>query len=271
MNLAAFGLVLTVLLFFAILSMIETGRRIGRKRFQSEGEAAGKGFTAVEGAIFGLLGLVLAFSFSGALTRFDARRQLVIKEANDIGTAWLRIDLLPADAQAPMREQFRRYLDARLEAYANASDIESVRTALERAAAVQKEIWALAIRSGMPAGGADHGGGGAPSASGPQAQILLLPALNTMFDTGTSQQEAVRFHPPLIIFIMLGSLILACALFAGYDMGCRKNLNLLHSIGFAIVLSVTVYVIVDVEYPRLGYIRMSDSDEVLRQIREAMN
>lgn len=270
MNLAAFGLALTVLLFLGILGMIETGRRIGRKRFQSEGEAAGKGFTAVEGAIFGLLGLVLAFSFSGALTRFDARRQLVIKEANDIGTAWLRIDLLPADVQAPMREQFRKYLDARLEAYSQASDLDSVRQSLARASAVQKEIWALAIGSGKPADGPD-GGGAAPPAAGPRAQMLLLPSLNAMFDTGTTQQEAVRFHPPAIIFFMLGSLILACALFAGYDMGGRKNLNLLHSVGFAIVLSVTVYVIIDVEYPRLGFIRMSDSDEVLRQIREGMN
>ena len=270
MNLAFLGILFTVLLFLSILGMIETGRRIGRKRFESEGESAGKGFTAVEGAIFGLLGLVLAFSFSGALTRFDARRQLVIKEANDIGTAWMRIDLLPPDVQAPMRELFRKYLDARLEAYSNASHREMVKSALERAAGIQKEIWALAVESRRPGGGAEAAGGGS-LVSGMQAQMLLLPALNAMFDTGTSQQETVRFHPPTIIFIMLGSLILACALFAGYDMGGRRNVNLLHSVGFALVLSVTMYVIIDVEYPRLGFIRMSDSDDVLRNIRKGMD
>jgi hypothetical protein len=71
---------------------------IAHGQLTEEGETASKGLGAIEGAIFGLLGLILAFSFSGALTRFDARRHLVIEEANDIGTAWLRVALLPADA-----------------------------------------------------------------------------------------------------------------------------------------------------------------------------
>jgi hypothetical protein len=71
---------------------------IAHGQLTEEGETASKGLGAIEGAIFGLLGLILAFSFSGALTRFDARRHLVVEEANDIGTAWLRVALLPADA-----------------------------------------------------------------------------------------------------------------------------------------------------------------------------
>ena len=70
--------------------LIEIGRRIGVRQIREEEESASKGLGAIEGAIFGLLGLILAFSFSGALTRFDARRHLVVEEANDIGTAWLR-------------------------------------------------------------------------------------------------------------------------------------------------------------------------------------
>ena len=53
----------------------------------------------IEGAVFALLGLLLAFTFSGAATRFEGRRHLIVEEANDIGTAYLRVDLLPADAQ----------------------------------------------------------------------------------------------------------------------------------------------------------------------------
>lgn len=238
--------------------MIETGRRIGFRRHQAEGELAAKGFGAVEGAIFGLLGLILAFSFSGGLGRFDMRRQLVIKEANDIGTAWLRVDLLPAEVQPPMRDLFRRYLDARIEVYRSVPDMEAVRAAIARSSVVQKEIWALALPS------AGQSGPGLP-------QMLLLPALNAMFDTATSQQEMARLHPPSIIFVMLGALILACALFAGYDMGGKPRLNLLHSVAFALVLSVTVYVIIDIEYPRIGFIRMTDSDTLFVQLRQSMN
>jgi hypothetical protein len=105
------GTIFAVALSAGVLVLLEIGRRIGVCQLAEEGETASKGLGAIEGAIFGLLGLILAFSFSGALTRFDARRHLVVEEANDIGTAWLRVALLPADAQPPMRDLFRRYLD----------------------------------------------------------------------------------------------------------------------------------------------------------------
>jgi hypothetical protein len=257
MNVILLGAIFAVMLFASILALIETGRRVGRRRLAAEGETAAKGFAAVEGAIFGLLGLILAFSFSGALTRFDARRQLVVEEANDIGTAWLRVDLLPAASQPAMRDLFRRYLDSRIAAYRKLPDIDAARAELGQSAKFQKEIWALAVAASQSAGTA-------------QAPMLLLPALNAMFDITTTQTETTRVHPPLIIFAMLGVLTLACSLFAGYDMASRPSLNLLHSVAFALVMSVTVYVIIDIEYPRLGMIRMSDSDEVLAELRQAM-
>jgi hypothetical protein len=70
-----------------------------------------------------------------------------------------------------------------------------------------------------------------------------------------ARAEAFRIHSPPVIFYMLGALTLSCALFAGYEMALRKRRNLLHSISFAVVLAVTVYVIVDLEYPRAGLIQ----------------
>src|SRR5512135_1014613 len=99
------------------LLLVEVGRRIGIRRMAKDGEGARAGAGAVEGAVFGLLGLLIAFTFTGAAARFDARRNLVTEEANDIGTAWLRLDLLPAGEQPALRESFRRYLDTRLEVY----------------------------------------------------------------------------------------------------------------------------------------------------------
>ena len=237
--------------------LLEVGRRIGARRLAKEGEAAAKGFGAIEGAVFALLGLILAFSFSGALTRFDARRHLVVAEANNIGTAFLRIDLLPVDAQAPMRDLFRRYLDSRIETYRKLPDMEAVKAELARSVKLQSEIWSLAVSSSQKL----------PT---PQATMLLLPALNAMIDITTTRTEAARLHSPPIIWVMLGALTFACALFAGYDMASRKHLNLLHSAAFAVVLAVTVYVIIDLEYPRIGLIQMSDSDQVLVDLRESM-
>jgi hypothetical protein len=108
-NVILAGTIFAVALSACVLVLLAIGRRIGVRQLAEEGETASKGLSAIEGAIYGLLGLILAFSFSGALTRFDARRHLVVEEANDIGTAWLRVALLPAGAQPPMRDLFRRY------------------------------------------------------------------------------------------------------------------------------------------------------------------
>jgi hypothetical protein len=257
MNPVFFGAVFALLLATGIVVLLEVGRRIGARRLAKEGEAAAKGFGAIEGAVFALLGLILAFSFSGALTRFDARRHLVVAEANNIGTAFLRIDLLPVDAQAPMRDLFCRYLDSRIETYRKLPDMEAVKAELARSVKLQSEIWSLAVSSSQKL----------PT---PQAMMLLLPALNAMIDITTTRTEAARLHSPPIIWVMLGALTFACALFAGYDMASRKHLNLLHSAAFAVVLAVTVYVIIDLEYPRIGLIQMSDSDQVLVDLRESM-
>ena len=257
MNPVFFGAIFALLLATGIIVLLEFGRRIGARRLAEEGETAAKGFGAIESAVFALLGLILAFSFSGALARFDARRHLVVAEANDIGTAFLRIDLLPTDAQAPMRDLFRRYLDSRIETYRKLPDMEAAQTELARSLKLQSEIWSLAVSSSQ-------------KSTTPQAMMVLLPALNAMIDITTTRTEAAILHSPPIIWVMLGTLTFACALFAGYDMAGRKHLNLLHSAAFAVVLAVTVYVIIDLEYPRIGLIQMSDSDRVLLQLRESM-
>lgn len=258
MNFTLLGFLVTAALLVGILLAIGIGRRIGLRRFREEGEDMSKGFGAVVGAIFGLMGLVLAFTFSGALTRFDDRRHLVVEEANHIGTAWLRIELLSADAQPAMRELFRRYLDSRFAVYQNMADRAATEAALARSAAVQGEIWELAVKSSQQSGSN-------------AAPMLLLPALNAMFDITTTRAAALRLHPPTTIYGMLGVLALACSLFAGYEMGGRPRLNWLHASAYALVLTVTVYVILDIEYPRLGLIQMGDSDQVLIDLRRAMD
>jgi len=92
------GLMFAGGLYFGMILLLELGRRLGRLRQRKDEEAARAGLGAVEGAVFALLGLLIAFTFSGAALRFDARRQLIVQEANAIGTAWLRLSLLPAKA-----------------------------------------------------------------------------------------------------------------------------------------------------------------------------
>ena len=109
-------------LLLATLVLLEAGRRIGAARIAADPDGAAAGVSAVEAAVFALLGLLIAFTFSGAAQRFDARRQLIIEEANAIRTAWLRLDVLSRDEQPPMRQLLREYIDSRVETYQKLPD-----------------------------------------------------------------------------------------------------------------------------------------------------
>src|SRR6187549_45273 len=93
------AMLLTVALFVGMLVCLEAGRRIGIARLAGNPDGLAKGSSAAEGAVFALLGLLLAFTFSGAASRFEDRRWFINDEANAIGTAYLRLDLLPEEAQ----------------------------------------------------------------------------------------------------------------------------------------------------------------------------
>src|SRR6186997_1772868 len=101
-----------VAMFVGMLGFAEVGRRIARSRASRDPDGAWQGTGIVDGAMFGLFGLVIAFTFSGAASRLDARRNLIVEEVNAIGTAYLRLDVLPAETQPGLRESFRRYLDS---------------------------------------------------------------------------------------------------------------------------------------------------------------
>jgi hypothetical protein len=127
-------------LFVGMLLLLETGRRLGLQWLAQEAEAARAGFGVVEGAVFALMGLLIAFTFSGAASRFDARPQLVVEEVNAIGTAYLRLDLLPASTQPALRDSFRHYMEARLDTYQELPDIVAAQQALANATKLQEQI-----------------------------------------------------------------------------------------------------------------------------------
>jgi hypothetical protein len=242
-------------LFLGMLAFQELGRRIGQKRLARDRERLGAG--AVEGAVFGLLGLLVAFTFSGAASRFDDRRHLVTEEANAIGTAWLRLDLLPANAQPALRDLFRQYLDSRLEAYRRLPDINAARAQLARSETLQRTIWSQAVAAGQTSGTT-------------AASMLLLPSLNAMIDITTTRTMAAEIHPPPVLFVMLALVSWIAALLAGYGMAASATRSWIHILAFAAVTATTVYVIVDLEYPRLGLIRVDAVDHVLADLRRSM-
>ena len=257
MTVATSILAFAVALFLGMLLLLEVGRRIGIRRQAHDTEGARAGLGAIEGAIFALLGLLIAFTFSGAAARFDTRRQLIVEETNAIGTAYLRLDLLPAASQPALREGFRQYVDSRLSVYAKLPDIEAAKAELARSNELQSGLWKRAVAA-------------CRESESPAAGMLLLPAMNQMIDITTTRTTAAQMHPPLAIFGMLGALALAGALLAGYGMAGGKSRSWIHIVAFAAIMALTVFVILDIEYPRLGLIRVDAFDQALIDLRASM-
>src|SRR5262245_26850286 len=92
-------------LFLASLALLAVGRRVGERRLEADPAGGSAGHAAVEAAVFGLLGLLLAFTFSGAMQRFDERRQLIGEEARAIATAYWQADLLTPAARPKLRDR----------------------------------------------------------------------------------------------------------------------------------------------------------------------
>lgn len=250
------ALVLFLGLLAGILISLEVGYRIGRHGSKRNPERGFEGVGAMEAAIFSLLGLLLAFSFSGATSRFDTRRQLIVQEANAIATAYQRLDLEPAD-QPELRRLFRDYLDARLQGFQQILDRPRADDQFARAARFEKEIWTRALAAGR----AD------PSQN---VNRLLLPALNQMSDVANQRAVALETYMPEVVFWLLVGVVLMSGVLAGHAMARRPRRSLLHMLLFSAIISLTITVMFDFNYPRYGLIRIDAADKVFLQLRESM-
>jgi hypothetical protein len=239
-----------------LLLCIEIGFRLGRwhrARFPTVNLVV---TTTMEASVFGLMGLLVAFSFSGAGSRFDTRRSLVATEANAIGTAYLRLDLLPPAKQPQLRNDFREYVRSRLLVSQTASDTNAMNAALAKSRLIQMRIWietAEALKD-----------------IGPAERTLLVSALNEMIDVTTTRSLAALSHPPVAVFIMLGLTVVASSALAGYSMALSGSRNWVFVLAFACIVGTAMYVILDYENPRIGLVRIDRFDAVLAQTLEQM-
>lgn len=256
-HVGALAIIAAIALFGGMLAFQELGWRYGRRANVAAEHAKREGAGLMDNAVFGLLGLLIGFTFNGATSRFDQRRLLVGKEVNAIGTAWQRIDALPSHLQDSVRVPFRRYVDALLASY-NAKTLSADLLRDPPAVAkAQDETWTNAVRACV-------------TKEGEVARMLLLPGLNEMFGAVEEERFARRVHPPMVIFVMLSLTALAAALLAGFAIAASDNRDWIHRVGVAAVISLAVYIIFETEFPRLGLIRVGHADQALVDLRATM-
>lgn len=232
-----------ILLFLAVLVPLLLAAGLGirwsiwlRENVDQETRS---GLSTIYGALLGMLGLILGFTFAMALSRYDSRRQLVVDEANAIGTTWLRSAMVPQPYRDFTAKLLRAYVDARLEFYAAGLDEQRLRVALQESAQLQTSLWRAAISAARDQP--------TPITS------LFVQSLNEMIDLDAKRLEALENRIPPSVWIVLTTISVLASLLTGSVYPRRMSVVPL----VPIVLAAVMTLIADLDSSRGGLILVS--------------
>jgi hypothetical protein len=223
---------------------LEVGFRRGYRRRAAEPDAhLTSQVGAIQGAILGLLGLLLAFSFAAAATRFLERQDLIVAEANAIGTAALRAELLAEPYRSELRSALQRYTERRIEV------AKSFAVAIDPAVLVEVEqrhgeIW-RAAREGVLAQ--------------PSLTLAVLVPVNEVIDLHATRVAAARKHLPLPVLGLLFACSALAIAIAGYGCGVDDRRRSPLSIGLTLLITVALWITIDLDHPRVGMMQVDDA------------
>jgi membrane-bound inhibitor of C-type lysozyme len=235
---------LVAALFAAMLLIHEGGYRVGRRAAARAAAGTTSQVNVVAAATLALLALLVSFSLNMAVTRYDARRQLVVTEATAISRAHLRARLLPSPEGPELARQVRRYVDLRLASVARLSNREAAGAALRNAEALQAEMLAAATRL-------------ARKEPRPAPVEPLIQALKEIIDVHERRVSAFESFVPDAVLYLVGLAALGGAIVMGYGCGVHGRRNGLATTVYAVLICLAILVIVDLDRPEHGLIRVS--------------
>jgi hypothetical protein len=242
--------VLAIILFVFLILAYLLGHRLRRRRQKEDRPLSN--MSTINGMLLGLLGLMLAFSFSMSNERFDTRRTLIIEEANNIGTVVLRTDIFPDSLRGVLRAALRQYLDERIAFYEVGMDIERAAQHYLRADSISGRVWTLVARY-------------ARTDDVTVKTSEIVPALNAMIDITTTRRAAGEATLPASIIYFLFLLSMGTAFLLGYE--DKGPVDWVMVLGFSVMLSATVFTIIDLDRPRSGIINMDVPHQRMVDVR----
>src|SRR5262245_22994373 len=244
------GIFIVILLI--VLLAVEFGYRLGKYRrshHETEKEAP---LGTMVGATLGLLAFILAFTFGLAASRFDNRRQLLLDEANSIGTTYLRAGMLPAGGQQ-VRDILREYVSARLEAVQPGNLAGGIR----RSEDIQQKVWTEAETVGN-------------KTPNPIVVGLFIQSLNQMIDLHAERLQAgLRSRIPGAIWLGLFAVAALSLATMGYHAGLSGTRRSLAIVAVAVTFAVVIELIADLDRPQEGILRVSQ--QALLDVQRSMH
>ncbi len=226
-----------------LLGASEIGLRSGFRLHASHDEARRSQVGGVQGAVLGLLGLLLGFTFAMSVGRHDNRRVLVLQEANAIGTTWLRAGLLPGDHPQQVRDLLRRYVDVRLEYRAVADNPEKLAQGMKASSEIQKSLWT-------------HAEAAAKEAPGPVV-VSFINTLNDTIDMDAERLAAHRNHIPPTVWVLVVIVAAFGCYTSAYGSGAQGARSLFTSVLLPVLIVVVMGLVYDIDHALQGVIGVS--------------
>jgi hypothetical protein len=189
---------------------------------------------------------------------------LVVQEANAASTAHDRLGLFEGDVGRNLQAKLKDYVEARIDLYRMPHDFSLWRQSELFSSKQQDKIVDLKYKVWNATAAA------CPQASFRPACSQALPGLTSLFEVARLRLGASEKHPPQIVYVMLFGLGLGGSLLAGFGMAAATARSWIHMLIFAATLTVTLYTVTDMEYPRLGLIRIEHFDHFLVDAHEQM-
>lgn len=231
-----FPLLVFALSFAVLMFSAHTGDAL-RRRVRRPQDEGGNDFGVVLTGTLTLLGLVIGFSISMAITRYDLRKNYEQAEANAVGTAYLRADLLPQEDAAKIRELLKTYLDLRVLFY-TVRNRRKLSNIIYDTAQVQTKLWGI-VRSAI-------------AAVPPPQQGLVISGMNDVVLSQRATQAAWWNHIPVSVWILMAVISIGCNFLIGYR---ARRTDWLVFLIMPVALSVSFFLISDLDTPRGGAIR----------------
>ena len=246
--------ILCVLLFVGCIFMVILGRAVRTKFLRSDEQESKGGVNSLLGALFGLWGFVLAFTFGNASARFENVRAMMVEEANMIRNVILRTETIPDSLRPAYRAQVKSYLEARIDYYEQAGNPDKFNKAKQDAVEIGKSLWTNTVEvSRLPN-------------MGPSSNAMMA-TLTSMYDIGARRDALLMSGIPGLITFMLFFLALVISFVGGFTSPMLELKEWVVITGFILLACIIIYITLDLARPMRGLIKPDVGQERIVQLR----
>ena len=249
-----------IILFFIVVAIfcvvLELAFRLGRHHRTHSSDSNRSHLTVLQTALLGLLALLLGFNFAMATSRFEARKTLIQDEVTVIGSTYLRAKLLPSDLRGKMSALLKDYVSARIEFMRAGTDEKLLKAASESSRTIEDQLWNLAATAEA-------------QGEATAAMNLVIQSLTDVYNVNEKRRAEQDNHVPATVINLLFVVAIGALGFIAYSYGLGHRRRHGSTAIFAILIAMVFTIILDLDQPRSGFIRVGE--ESMLRLQEDLN